>query len=175
MTFDAPEYRLLDLAAGSGEATLAAKAWFSRRRPEILPKLQISACDPFTHELYTTRTGLPCGKQSFRDIQVNGLAVEEGRRNNQYDVIVCSFALHLCPASEVFGLLYTLSCSAKWLVVLAPHKRPEVGTEMGWERKGQEVLIERTRGRLYRSLNFEEEEQEGQEEQNEQEETAEDV
>lgn len=157
MTFDVSSYRLFDLAAGSGEATLAAQDWFSRRRPEIAPKLLVSACDPYTHDLYTTRTGFPCGKQSFRDIQVDGLAVEEGRSNNKYDVIVCSFALHLCPASEVFGLLYTLSRAAKWLVVLAPHKRPEVRTEMGWERKGQEVMIERTRGRLYQSLNFEDE------------------
>lgn len=160
MAFTAQEYRLLDLAAGSGEATLAAQSWFSRRRPDILPKLRISACDPFTHELYTTRTGLPCGRQSFRDIQVDGLAVgEEGQGGSgRYDVVVCSFALHLCPASEVFGLLYVLSCAARWLVVLAPHKRPEVGTEMGWERVGREVVIERVRGRLYRSLNFEEEE-----------------
>lgn len=160
MTSDAPSYRLFDLAAGSGEATLAAQAWFSRHRSEIAPKLLVSACDPFTHELYTTRTGFPCGKQSFRDIQIDGLAIAEGRINNKYDVIVCSFALHLCPASEVFGLLYILSLAAKWLVVLAPHKRPEVGTEMGWERRGQGVMIERTRGRLYQSLNFEDEREE---------------
>lgn len=78
-----------------------------------------------------------------------------GRSSTKNDVVVCSFALHLCPASEVWGLLYTLSCECRWLVVLAPHKRPEVGTEHGWERMGKEVCVERVRGRLFRSLNFE--------------------
>ncbi|KAH0606681.1 uncharacterized protein H6S33_003515 [Morchella sextelata] len=149
-----PYYRLLDLAAGSGEATLAAAHWFSTRRPSY--RLLISAHDPFTASLYTTRTGgRPCGTQSFRDIQTGGLEVSPGRSSSKNDVVVCSFALHLCPASEVWGLLYTLSCECRWLVVLAPHKRPEVGSEHGWERMGREVCVERVRGRLFRSLNFE--------------------
>jgi len=43
------------------------------------------------------------------------------------EMIVCSFALHLIETpSELFALLYGLSHRARWLVVLAPHKRPEV-------------------------------------------------
>ncbi|RPB14211.1 hypothetical protein P167DRAFT_552702 [Morchella conica CCBAS932] len=138
----------------SGEATLTAAHWFSLRRPSY--RLLTSAHDPFTASLYTTRTGgRPCGTQSFRDIQTGGLAVSPGRSSSKNDVVVCSFALHLCPVSEVWGLLYTLSCECRWLVVLAPHKRPEVGTEHGWERVGKEVCVERVRGRLFRSLNFE--------------------
>ncbi|KAI5843915.1 hypothetical protein DFP73DRAFT_527167 [Morchella snyderi] len=149
-----PYYRLLDLAAGSGEATITAVHWFSTRRPSY--QLLISAHDPFTASLYTTRTGgRPCGTQSFRDIQTGGLEVSPGRSSTKNDVVVCSFALHLCPSSEVWGLLYTLSCECRWLVVLAPHKRPEVGSEHGWERMGKEVCVERVRGRLFRSLNFE--------------------
>ncbi|KAL7265948.1 hypothetical protein RUND412_011522 [Rhizina undulata] len=142
-------FTILDLAAGSGEATLAALTWFTRHRGSLLPQLQFHACDPYTHELYTTRTGLPCAAHSFRDIEMEG--IEEGQ---SYNVIVSSFALHLCPVSELFGLLYTLSTAGKWLIVLAPHKKPEVKTEMGWERVGEEFVLERTRARTYRSLNF---------------------
>ena len=45
------------------------------------------------------------------------------------DVVVCSFALHLVESSsELFALLRELSTKALWLVVLAPHKKPEVTT-----------------------------------------------
>lgn len=44
-------------------------------------------------------------------------------------MVVCSFALHLVESSsELFALLRELSTKALWLVVLAPHKRPEVRT-----------------------------------------------
>jgi hypothetical protein len=139
--------RILDLAAGSGEATLSAQRFLSTHRPAV--PLSITACDPYTHELYTRRTGLACGRESFRDINVNGL-------DGKYDIVICSFALHLVPQGELWGVLYALSTSARWLVVLAPHKKPEVGVETGWERKGKEVLVERVRGRVYWSLNYEE-------------------
>jgi ubiquinone/menaquinone biosynthesis C-methylase UbiE len=44
-----------------------------------------------------------------------------------FDLVICSFALHLVgDASEMFSLLYELSQRAKWLAVVAPHKKPEV-------------------------------------------------
>lgn len=42
------------------------------------------------------------------------------------DMVICSFALHLITPSELFALLWQLSTKAKWLIVLAPHKKPEV-------------------------------------------------
>jgi hypothetical protein len=43
------------------------------------------------------------------------------------DMVVCSFALHLLESpSELFALLWELSTKARWLVILAPHKRPAV-------------------------------------------------
>jgi hypothetical protein len=45
----------------------------------------------------------------------------------QWDMIVCSFALHLLTEpSELFALLDELSRRATWLVIVAPHKKPEV-------------------------------------------------
>lgn len=42
------------------------------------------------------------------------------------DIVICSFALHLIESpSELFSLLWELSTKVKWLVVLAPHKKPE--------------------------------------------------
>lgn len=44
-----------------------------------------------------------------------------------WDLIICSFALHLVPTpSELFSLMYELSNKAAWFVVIAPHKKPEV-------------------------------------------------
>ena len=44
-----------------------------------------------------------------------------------YDMVICSFALHLLESpSEIWALLTALSPQAKWLVVLEPHKKPEV-------------------------------------------------
>jgi cell division inhibitor SulA len=41
------------------------------------------------------------------------------------DIVVCSFALHLIEtSSELFALLWELSTKCRWLVVLAPHKKP---------------------------------------------------
>jgi hypothetical protein len=42
-------------------------------------------------------------------------------------MVVCSFALHLVETpSELFCLLWELSTKSRWLVLLAPHKKPEV-------------------------------------------------
>jgi hypothetical protein len=44
------------------------------------------------------------------------------------DMVICSFALHLISPSELFALLWQLSTKATWLIILAPHKKPEVGS-----------------------------------------------
>ena len=75
-------------------------------------------------------------------------------KGGRYDIVICSFALHLCSKGEIWGLLYALSLCSRWFVVLAPGKGPEVGADTGWERKGKEIIVERVRGRVYRSLNF---------------------
>ncbi|KAI0712250.1 hypothetical protein C8Q76DRAFT_622592 [Earliella scabrosa] len=83
------------------------------------------------------------------------------------EMVVCSFALHLIEKpSELFALLWELSLKARWLVVLAPHKRPEIKDGWGWCkwdvdtwsecRMGDpvgELLEDRVHCRVYRSLN----------------------
>lgn len=42
-------------------------------------------------------------------------------------MVICSFALHLIESpSELFALLWELSTKSRWLIILAPHKKPEV-------------------------------------------------
>lgn len=43
------------------------------------------------------------------------------------DMLICSFALHLVETpSELFALLWELSTKARWLILVSPHKKPEV-------------------------------------------------
>jgi len=52
-----------------------------------------------------------------------------------YDIAICSFALHLLTeSSQLWSLLNSLSTRARYLVVLAPHKKPAIKQEWGWER-----------------------------------------
>lgn len=99
----------------------------------------------FTVEAYKERTSYPCANLSFEDIAEGNLPTisiniangslqeitvpEPNETENQYliDTVVCSFALHLVKSpSGLFSLLWQLSLRSRWLVILAPHKRPEV-------------------------------------------------
>jgi SAM-dependent methyltransferase len=127
--------RVLDLAAGSGEATLALRE---------LGAGAIDATDPFTHAAYAARTGRACERLGFEDVAAGALA---GR---SYGLIVCSFALHLCEPSRLPGVAAALSLLAPSLLVLTPHKRPVLRPEWGWAPAG-EFVVERVRTRWYRS------------------------
>ncbi len=135
-----PEWRLdlthvLDLAAGSGEVTLALRS---------LGAKSIEATDPFTQAAYAERTGAAAEPFSFEAIAAGALA---GR---SFSLIVCSFALHLCPPSRLPKTLLALSAVAPTLLVLTPHKRPEIKSAWGWAL-AEDRVIERVRSRLYRS------------------------
>ncbi|MCA9540428.1 MAG: class I SAM-dependent methyltransferase [Myxococcales bacterium] len=129
--FALPIEPALDLACGSGEATRALEA---------LGATRIEGVDPFTGPAYAARTGRPAEAHDFAAIAAGALA---GRR---YGLIVCSFALHLCPPSRLPGLTWALSRLAPRLLVLSPHKRPEVG--VGWRPLG-ELVHARVRARAY--------------------------
>lgn len=101
---------VLDFCAGGGEVTRALQQSGIEN---------ISGCDPFTHALYEKQTGLPCARFSFEDI-IKGADI------GQHSLIICSFALHLCPAKDLFPLTWALLSAAPTLVVITPHKRPEL-------------------------------------------------
>ena len=123
---------VLDLACGSGEVTLALRPF----------ACTIEGIDPYTYEAYRTRTGQRAEQWSFEQIAAGAL---EGRR---YSLIVSSFALHLLERSRLPLLCRQLSRVAPALLVLTPHKRPEIDPAWGWTLR-DEFVLERVRARLY--------------------------
>jgi hypothetical protein len=127
--------RVLDLAAGSGEVTMALRE---------LGAGEIDACDPHLFAQYERRIGRPCERFSFEDIAAGAMAGRE------YKLIVCSFALHLVEASRLPLVCSQLALIAPALLVLTPHKRPEIREQWGWALAGEFVWA-RVRARWYRS------------------------
>ncbi|KAF9267578.1 hypothetical protein L218DRAFT_855519 [Marasmius fiardii PR-910] len=167
-----------------------------RKQPEVptlgpqFPDPKICAADPYTSTAFVERTSLPCSSLSFRDISEGALPETETvsriflsqseseessstipeTEGPKIEMVVCSFALHLVEnPSELFSLLWELSTKTRWLVVLAPHKKPEASIQKGWgwskwnidswtqgpmsDHSG-EILHERVHCRVYRSMNF---------------------
>jgi hypothetical protein len=111
----------LDFAAGGGEVTRVLMEAGAKN---------ITGADPFTGALYQKNTGLPCEPWSFSDVVRTGLP-------GRYSAVISSFALHLCPAASLFSLCWNLLDAAPLLVVITPHKRPELekfsGFRLAWE------------------------------------------
>ena len=105
-----PLENVLDLACGTGLVTSVLK---TLGHPVI-------GLDPFRSAEYTTRTGCPCYRMSFKDIVNDGLPKE-------FSCIICSFALHLCKHSMLPDLLWRLSERSNTLVVISPSKFPLIG------------------------------------------------
>jgi hypothetical protein len=104
---------------------------------------RIDGIDPFTGEAYQARTGAVAEAIRFEDISLGALA---GRR---WSLVVCSFALHLVESSWLPGVCRALAEVSETLVVVTPHKRPEIRAGWGWG-PAVELKHERTRVRMYR-------------------------
>jgi len=125
---------VLDLACGSGEVTLALRE---------LGCAAINGIDPYTYQAYAERTGQPAEPITFEQIAAGALT------SRSYSTIVCSFALHLVALSRLPVLATQLSLISTALLVLTPHKRPQLRPEWGC-RCAEDLLIERVRVRYYR-------------------------
>lgn len=125
--------KILDLCCGSGEVSMALDSRVC----------QVVGTDPYTHNLYAQRTGntavLPL---SFADIAFHGALNE-----SEFDVIVCSFALHLCPRDALSLLLYALSQASPRLIIISPHKRPHIDSPH-WSLSTSDVR-DRVHTRIY--------------------------
>lgn len=131
--------QVLDLSCGSGEATLALRA-------AGVAAERIEGCDPYTANAYAQRVGRPMQSWSFADI-AGGVLVAR-----TYSGIVCSYALHLCEPSRLAGVCLALAAASPALIIVTPHKRPEIGPEHGWELIDDHRDISlRVRLRLYES------------------------
>jgi hypothetical protein len=69
-------------------------------------------------------TDIGSGEEFPLDIDTD----EEGIKSEPVvEMVICSFALHLIQnPSELFALLWELSTKTRWLLILAPHKKPDV-------------------------------------------------
>lgn len=120
---------ILDLCCGSGEVT-----------KNFLDK-NIIGCDPYTYELYKKNTNKKILTYNFKDIAMGSLS------SYKFDTIICSFALHLCEESMLNLILYQLAYISEKLIIITPHKRPEVKNY--WELK-KEIIYKKVRLREYR-------------------------
>ena len=124
--------KVLDLACGSGEATLELQE---------LGATEIEGADPYTGDAYFQRTGEHALPLTFEQIATGELA------ERTYTLIVCSYALHLLEPSRLPALLWRLAESAPQLLILSPHKRPVIPRDCGWRLDG-EIYHQRVRVRL---------------------------
>ena len=131
---------VLDLAAGSGEVTLALRT---------LGAKQIIGIDPYTFDAYRRRTGQIAGRVTFEQIATGALA------DQRYSLIVCSFAMHLLEPSRLPKLAYALGDIGDSLLIVTPHKRPEIRADWGWKLR-QEMVLQKVRSRLYRAIHSDE-------------------
>lgn len=133
--------RILDLACGSGEVTLALIE-------SGVVTDRIDACDPYTAEAFHKRTGKSVESWSFRDVATGILAGRE------WETVVCSYALHLCEPTWLAAVCLQLSLVASNLVIITPHKRPEISDANGWILVDEKRdFAHRVRVRTYLSSN----------------------
>ncbi|EKM51536.1 uncharacterized protein PHACADRAFT_261735 [Phanerochaete carnosa HHB-10118-sp] len=131
-----------------------------------LKRPSLFAADPFTAEALHARTGMHnCSNLSFRDVAEGMLpasslssvqAVIPGESSlTTLEMTICSFALHLVESqSELFSLLWELSTKCRWLIVVAPHKKPEIKEGWGWMKwnvdSWNETQVNDTKGEMLR-------------------------
>lgn len=126
---------ILDLCCGSGEITNILKD----------SNFNIEGLDPYTAPAYKKNTGKECLVYDFKDI------VQGALQNRRYDTIICSYAMHLCEESMLNNLLYQLSLIANTLIIITPHKRPEV---KNWWKEIESFKHKGITLKIYRTKEF---------------------
>ena len=117
---------ILDLACGSGEITrLLIDHGYSAER--------IVGMDPYTKQSYESNTPCKCIGKSFSNLVAGDLSEE------RYDVVVCSYAVHLIEPESLFGFMLEMSTITSQFVVLTHMRKFEVKHYM-W-RTEQEIYF----------------------------------
>jgi hypothetical protein len=113
--------RILDFCCGSGEVTRALI-------DSGVNASLVESSDPFTGLAFTSacpdRTLI--GEWTFADVEQGALS---GQR---WTTVVCSYALHLCEQSRLAAVCTQLALITEHLVIITPHKRPELSPEWGF-------------------------------------------
>jgi len=131
--------KVLDLAAGDGAIT---------KQLIKIGLTNIDAVDPYSYKFYNTETNKKCSPISFDDI------IQGSLDNKHYTTTICSFALHLLEPSKLPTFLYKMTQISDQLLILSPHKRPEIKEEWGWSLEN-EIVIDKVRTRLFNNIFFE--------------------
>jgi len=124
---------VIDLAAGTGEIT---SYLFKNGITDSI------GIDPYLFDIYEKNTGKKCFNFSFEDIAINGL-------NMSKQTIVCSYALHLCPKSYFDQLIYNLSLSCEYFILISPSKYPIVDK---YFELIDDTIINRTHCKIFKSI-----------------------
>jgi 2-polyprenyl-3-methyl-5-hydroxy-6-metoxy-1,4-benzoquinol methylase len=127
---------ILDMSCGNGEIT---NKLLSMRLTNI------EGSDLYMCDEYKLHTNLNCMKLSFKDIQ-------QGKLKKKYSTIFCSYALHLANITLLPYLLWELSFSCKFFILLEPTKKPIIN-EDAW------ILINsfingKCKVRIFKSKNY---------------------
>ena len=125
--------RVLDLCCGSGEITLFLRAYAEAHSLCDAVPMVIDGVDPYCHEAYKERTGNTAHRYTFKDI-ADGALDTLVEKEGAYDLIVCSFAFHLCE-KHLFRMCCTaLSKIGKKLLIVSPiHLHTLDITRNGWK------------------------------------------
>lgn len=118
---------MLDLCCGAGEVS------------KILTNSVNVGCDPYMHTRYINETNNKCYSYNFKDIAI-------GKLTEKFDLIVCSFALHLCDKSLLPNVLYNLSLMSDKLLIISPNKNPII--DKYWDLS-KSVIINRVHFKYY--------------------------
>ena len=108
--------------------------------------------DPYTIKAFETRTNKKCRAFSFEDI------VQGKISDSKYSLVVCSYAMHLASEDILPILCVQLALISKQLIIITPHKRPEIQKDWGWDLK-DEIVIDRTRAKYYLSTMYQDEDE----------------
>lgn len=119
----------LDLCCGSGEITSVLDC--------------SEGNDPYTYESYIKNTGKPCMTHTFDDIM-------HGKLTKQYNMIICSYALHLAEPSKLPQIIYQLSRICNQFLLISPHKKPEIKKDWGMTLDNS-AYMEGIRIKLYKT------------------------
>lgn len=124
-------HNILDMCCGSGEITTILNE---------VGEYNVEGLDPYTESAYVKNTGKECMKYSFKDIVCGAL------KNKRYDTVICSFAMHLCEESMLNMLLFQISLVTDRLIIITPHKRPEI---TNWFKLNCEMKYNKVKLRVY--------------------------
>lgn len=103
--------RILDLCAGSGQLT----SWLNRYRPDV----SLVGCEPYLRSQYEMQTKKPCYAFDFKQLARSVLP-------ETFDLVLCSYAFHLCEPSLRAMVCWQLSQVTSHLWLFAPNKNTGV-------------------------------------------------